>query len=188
MDKRNSYLIGLAVVLGGLVVGLHYLPHAPAAPEDKAYSSDRFGLEFRYPQNYLLREADLPGSGERERHAIVLVDEEEYRRYMASPPEAGEGLPGITVGIYQNNLDHQTAEAWVKNSADSNFKLSNGELREVRVGGMDGVGYRSTGLYEMEHVVVARDRYVYMFTSSFIDAGDSARADLIRLLGSVAFR
>ncbi|MDP2650452.1 MAG: Gmad2 immunoglobulin-like domain-containing protein [bacterium] len=151
------------------------------------YSSEELGLAFMYPADYLLEERTL-GGGERLQYAIVLAeDSEENRRVFAGEEPGREGPPTITISIFQNNLDNYTTRGWIRDTSFSNFKLSDGQLRETTVGNEPALAYSATGLYENDNVVIARDDFVFMFTVFYLSPDDRIRADFNELLGTVAF-
>jgi hypothetical protein len=94
------------------------------------YSNDEYGISFVYPKGYVLEERNFPGSDMRKHHGIVLTLEKDL-----PPPVQGEGPVSINIDIYQNNLDSQTAEQWIRNSSDSNLKLGDGKSFYFGLGG-----------------------------------------------------
>jgi hypothetical protein len=113
-------VIFLTILAGGFFI---FQNKGNLIPKDEnsafqKYSNSEYGLSFTYPSNYLLEENDALGSGMRKHHIINLINKKDL-----PPPEGGEGAPSIIIGIYQNNLDKQTTEQWIRNSSDSNFKL-----------------------------------------------------------------
>ncbi len=148
----------------------------------KTYRGEQYGIRFKYPGGYFLSENNT-GDGHRYAHAIVLTDSDP--RVI---PQNGEGPTSITIAIFQNNLDHYTTEQWIRGNNNSNFKLSpDGMLQEVAVGGERGLGYRYSGLYEFDSVVIARPENVYMFTVSWMDERARMRKDFTKLLETVTF-
>lgn len=151
------------------------------------YKSVNLGISFRYSGNYLVREETL-GTGERNRYAIVLIEDTPGNRdILEGKIKDTEGPPTITVSIFQNNLDDYTAESFVKGTSFSNFKLSDGKLAETAVAGEPALRYRATGLYENENVVVARPDFVYMFTVFFNSPADPILSDFEKVLKSARF-
>ncbi len=186
--------IAAAVVLAALLIGGVYLfrsgrPAGTAAPgtDWKTYSSLKLGLSFNYQAYYYLEEKAL-GSGERRHYALILTeDTDENRRVRQGLEEGREGPPAISIDAYQNDLDGYGAEIWIKNTNFSDFKLSDGNLAPVMIGGESGLAYRSTGLYETDNSVVARPGYVYRFAAGWLTAEDRIRSDFQELLQSVRF-
>ncbi|HWO07745.1 MAG TPA: hypothetical protein VNM40_04170, partial [Candidatus Paceibacterota bacterium] len=102
-------------------------------------------------------------------------------------PQNGEGPPAITIDIYQNNLDNQTAEEWIRNSSVSNFKLGDGTLSSTTVGGNPALSYRWSGLYEGTTIVVAQPDWIYAFSVTYFEPGAEIVQDFVRVRDSVRF-
>lgn len=151
-----------------------------SAKNTKSYASSVYGLSFTYPDTYVLSETDAPGSAQRHHHAIVLIPK------GALPlPEAGEGPPSITIDIYQNNLDKQTTEGWIRNTSASNFKLGEGILTETTISGLPALSYRWSGLYEGTTIALARMNWVYVFTVTYLEIGAPIVQDFVAIRDSV---
>lgn len=157
--------------------------YVPTEPAMVTYATS--SLSFAYPETYVREERDAPGSGLRKRHTIVLMESDA----AAHIPEGGEGPTSITIDAFQNNLDRQTVEAWIRNTSLSNFKLSTDEaLTPTTIGGRDGYSYTWDGLYRGESHVVSAGDDIYMFTVTWMSADDRIRQDFKELLQSVRFR
>ena len=150
------------------------------APAMRTYSSAEYGISFSYPSTYLLTEHDALGSALRKHHAITLM-----RREDLPLPEGGEGPPSITIDMYQNNLDTQTTEQWIRNSSASNFKLGAGLLTHARVGGLPALSYNWSGLYEGMTVAVAEPNWIYALSVTYMDANSPIVQDFKALTESV---
>lgn len=165
-------------------VSRRFVVERGALVEIVSYESERYGLAVSVPGSYVLSEHDAPGSSLREHHTITLIE-----RDNLPLPEAGEGPPAITIDIYQNNLDSLSAETWIKNSSQSNFKLSpEGRLATTTVGGEEALSYRWSGLYEGTTVVVAKPDWIYAFTVTYLSPGDQIVQDFVRMRESIRFR
>ncbi len=130
------------------------------------YNSGKYGLEFKYPDGYVLTERET-GNAERARYTVTLVREED-----SIPPRNGEGPTAITFDIYQNNLDKQTPLDWLKNTDNSNFKLSDGKYSTTTVGGVEGLSYSWSGLYEANAIVFPHKENIVAATVTFITPED----------------
>lgn len=150
------------------------------APAMRTYSSAEYGISFSYPSRYLLAEHDSLGSALRKHHAITLL-----RREDLPLPENGEGPPAITIDIYQNNLDKQTTEQWIRNSSASNFKLGSGLLTRTTVSGLPALSYNWSGLYEGTTVAVAEPNWIYAISGTYMDANSPIVRDFKALTESV---
>lgn len=183
--KQYYFPIGILLIL--LVGGLYFAWQRPAPQNNgqnsaalEQYLSVKYGLSFSYPTSYVLSEMDAPGSGMREHHAITLTRKEDLPL-----PVDGEGPPMITVDIYQNNLDKQTTEQWIRNTSASNFKLGEGRLASLTVSGLPALSYRWSGLYEGTTIVTAQPNWVYVFTVTYLEMGAPIVQDFVAIRDSV---
>lgn len=155
----------------------------PAQGKD-SYSNAEFGISFTYPDSYVLTERDMPGSAERGHHVITIMD----REAAANIPEAGEGPTSITIDFFQNNLDNLTVEQWVKNTSNSNFKLSTDQkLTNTTLAGSPALSYTWDGLYWGESIAAENRGYIVVFSVTSISAEDQIRSDFVGVLESIRF-
>lgn len=148
----------------------------------RVYSSDTYDISFQYPENYVIEERDAAGSEMRAHHTIVLMDRDD----AANIPQNGEGPTAITVDIFQNNLDRQTAEGWIKNSNNSNYKLAISDtLRSGTVGGVPALGYTWDGLYRGDSLVFEHKGAIIMMSVTYMSPEDRIRTDFAQILSSV---
>lgn len=196
MPKNISIWIAIAVmaVLGWYIVQKNayerlYTPDG----QFKRYQSEEFGFEFYYPKNYFLEEREV-GDGHRTHYLIMLTEDTEENRLVreGNPPAGGAGREGpiaITIDIYQNNLDQLTLEQWLKETNNSNFKLSpDGKYSYITVAGRKAVLYRWSGLYEADNVAFVKGDNVYSIAVTYIAKEDLIRNDFALLLGSIQFK
>jgi hypothetical protein len=161
---------------------------AHPGPQAKVYASEKFGFTMYYPEGYLIEERDMPGGEMRGHHVITLTADTPGNRDLREGKVAGgEGPVAVTVDIVDNNLDQNSAEEWIKNSAGSNYKLSDGTIIPAVINGVEALSYHSTGLYEMDHAVFRHGDYIYMFTVSYADSKDPIRRDFQGIVTSVRF-
>jgi hypothetical protein len=144
--------------------------------EQEQYTNATYGISFSYPTSYVLTEMDAPGSEMRKHHVITLMRKEDLPL-----PERGEGPPAITIDIYQNNLDKQTTEGWIRNSRESNFKLGEGRLASTTISGFPALSYRWSGLYEGSTIVLAEPNWIYAFTVTYLEMGAPIVQDFVAL-------
>lgn len=153
----------------------------PGAPLGmRQYSSDEYGISFAYPDGYTLTEMDAPGDAMRRHHIITLV-----RTTDLPAPENGEGPTAITIEAYQNNLDKQTTEQWVRNSSASNFKLATTDLSPLAVDGIPALSYRWSGLYEGTTVAFANPAWVYVLSVTYLEPGAPIVQDFVAIRDSM---
>lgn len=181
--RKNIFITILVVLFFG--IGFLYRAYYHQDPALLVYTSDAYGISFKYPGNYIVYEPEYD-SGERLRHTIVLTeDTPEHRALLNGEVLNTEGPPTITINIYQNILDAYTTESFIRNTSFSNFKLSDGVLATTTIGGVEAFRYHATGLYENENVVIARPAYVYMFTAFYDSPTDKILADFEGILKTI---
>lgn len=141
-----------------------------------ATSSPEFGLSFSYPSTYKATVRDIDRTHRIHRH-IDLTEGE------AVPN--GEGSTSITIDIYQNNLDRQTAHGFVTGHSDSNYKLGSGAIATTTYGSLQGLEYTWSGLYEGRSFVVSRPDWIYIFSVTRLDPTDKILGDFEDVLETV---
>lgn len=152
--------------------------------ENVAYENTVYGIGFSYPDNYVITERDMPGSAERGHHVITLMD-----RTAANIPVGGEGPTTITVEVFQNNIDTQTPENWIKNTSVSNYKLStDGIIKQGFIVGTPSLTYTWDGLYRGESTVIEHRDNVVVFSVTTMTATDQIRYDFDGVLSSVTLK
>lgn len=184
--KTTLYILIGLVIAGGAFY--YFWPTEEVVPNEeempvatmKTYTNPKYGLSFSYPENYQLTEHDAEGSAQREHHVIVLMRTEDLPL-----PEAGEGPPSITIEMFQNNLDSQTTEGWIRGSSASNFKLGEGRLSEISLDGKPALSYRWSGLYEGTTVAIAQPRWIYAFSVTYLEPGADIVQDFVTVRDSV---
>ena len=190
MKSLIAALAVLIVILGALsLVPQRELPDEMPAPVETSlvpYVAPGFGLSFAYPETYFPTNTDH--EGERLQSTITLLEDTPFARALVNGEAPGtEAPPAITVSIFQNDLDQYTTESFIRDHSASNFKLSDGTLTPVTVGGVEGLSYRATGLYESENIVVALPDFVYMFSVGYHAPTDPIRDDFRTVIDSVSF-
>lgn len=186
----NKRLWISALVLLAIAAGTYYFTNRvetevpPTESGMKTYSSEKYGISFTYPDKYEVTEHEGEGSALREQHAIVLTNKADLPL-----PTAGEGPPTITINIYQNNLDGQTTEGWIRGSSASNFKLSGEQiLTSVTIDDKPALSYRWSGLYEGTTIALAQPDWIYAFTVTYLEPGADIVQDFVAIRDSVRIR
>ena len=152
----------------------------------KIYDSADLGIKFEYPSTYFLSESEV-GFGQRRHYSIILTTDTQGSRDMITGKAVGEGPTAITIDAYQNDIDGYSTEDWIRGSGISNFRLSNGALKQATVSGHHALQYSWSGLYEADSIVVATRRYVLSFTATHLTKTDQIRIDFEDLIKTVKF-
>ncbi len=148
----------------------------------KTYESPAYGIAFQYPDTYAIQEHDAPGSALRKHHSVVLMD----RVAASSTPEGGEGPTAITIDIFQNDLDKLSVENWVRNTSNSNFKLSvDGNLVPLQIAGKQALGYTWDGLYRGDSVVLDHNKNIVMLSVTYNETSDQIHKDFAYILATL---
>lgn len=189
MKSRYTLIIGVVSILVILSLFKVY-KYTAEVPVDQVgvqatstlqqYSSAEYGIAFSYPESYVLEERDAPGSGMRKHHVITLM-----RKADLPPPVNGEGPPAITIEMYQNDLDKQTTEGWIRNTSASNWKLGEGRLATTTVSGLPALSYRWSGLYEGTSIALAQQKWVYVLSVTYLDMGADIIQDFVAIRDSI---
>jgi len=189
MESKNI-AIGI-VVVGAVLLGSYFifqvaLPQGSFSTlfseedknELKNYSSEELKISFQYPANYVLEEKTI-NEAERLHKTLVLTEK------SSTIPENGEGPTAITIDVFQNNLDREVADQFIKNSSNSNYKLGSGDLEEGTLSGLQAFRYYWDGLYRGESIVAANENYVYMLSVTSLGETDTIRRDFYDLINTV---
>jgi len=189
MSTRNlAFLIlALAVAVGlysyygrSLTAPKTENPTATSTPQVNTYRNETYGIAFTYPTTYALEEAER-GNGERAHYAIVLT-----KKTDLPPPANGEGPTGISIDIYQNNLDTQTLIGWLTGNSASNFKLSpDGTYTTASVDGREAIAYRWSGLYEADNTAFLHKDNIVSIAATYITPDDDSLRVYRGLLNSM---
>ena len=188
MNKKIVLYIILIACLGALAFLFRSDKASPINNADiKSYSNPVAGLSFTYPKKYYLEEKEV-GNAERSHYVIILTEDTEENRLVREGKSPGRDGPiAITVDIYQNNLDKQTIAGWIKNTSESNYKLSDGILASTTVAGREAFSYSFDGLYLADSVVASFKDSIISFTVTYINRNDQIRNDFQSVLQSLKF-
>lgn len=185
MKKQNFIyvIIIMVVILGGLALFLNKNASSPIDNQTNnsdstlTYTNSDLGFSFEYPGTYVVEERDLD-TANRYHKSLVLMPV----GYVA--PVGGEGPTTINVDVYQNNLDKQSVELWVKGSAQSNYKLGDGVITPTAVSGVSALSYNWDGLYSGHTVVFAHAENIITVSETFLSPTDKIRSDFQLVINS----
>lgn len=185
MKVYISAAVVAVVIIGILVFSQNnktsQLEQATQTPQLKTYSNSELGLQFSYPEGYVLEERN--GDGKNLLKTLVIMRAED----RANIPEGGEGAPAITIHAAKN-AKKEFPLAWTEgNKQLSNINLKMGEVAEAVVGGANAIRYTADGLYASDNAVVAHGENVYVFSGAYLERGSLVHQDFSALLESVRF-
>ena len=179
-------IIVTLIIAALLALGIYmFLDKEPSVNVDSplaggnVYTSEKYGIKFTYPDIYVLQESEI-GDEHRRHYQIMLVQQED-----SALRENSEGPTAITFDIYQNNIDQQSLESWLKGTNDSNFKLSDGMYSSTTVDGVPAIEYRWSGLYEADAVAFRHNGAIVALTVTYITPEDANRKAYSDILKSV---
>ena len=93
---------------------------------------------------------------------------------------------GISIDIYQNDLDRQTLYGWLTGSSASNFKLSpDGTYTTASVDGREAIAYRWSGLYEADNTAFLHKDNIVSIAATYITPDDDSLRVYRGLLNSM---
>ena len=177
----------LSVAVATVVVGGAGADGA-ATPESSIvqWTSTQFGVQFNFDMGadpFLLSEVTNPEPGLL--HVWSLVRRSELE---ATQPNAF-GPRGMVIELFEfaPGSAPESAEAWVRGNGRSNLGMGSGELKPRTVGGVEGVRYSWSGLYEAVSVAVLVDERLWLFTMLFREDISELGAEFGALLDSVVF-
>ncbi|MDP3958193.1 MAG: hypothetical protein Q8Q36_01870 [bacterium] len=178
MTGKNIIALALLLLVAG---GFYFLFKSGLvrAPEAllNSYRNEAYGIEFTYPDGYVLDEKEV-GNGERRHYNISLFEDTPFVRDLLAGKVLGtEAPPSISVDFYQNDLDNQALWAWIRGTNFSNWKLSDERYASTTIDGTEAVTYTWDGLYRGESVVFLHGGNVVMLSVTYHTPEDKLRSD-----------
>jgi hypothetical protein len=173
--------VALALIFGFFKKDLNLpVENNPEAPGNQIYTSEEYGFSFEYPDNYVVEVKDVD-TVNRKHQSFILMP----KGYVQ--PEGGEGPTTINIDVYQNNLDKQSVEAWIKGSASSNYKLGDGLITSLKINGKEALAYDWDGLYRGHTTVLEHNQNIIAVSVTYLDMSDRIKSDYENLLNSFKF-
>jgi hypothetical protein len=152
-----------------------------SAPNTERFESHHVGLAFDFPNHYAQELKHVNEDTPDEYHVFVLTDA------SSTAPENGEAPPAITIaGI--DVASSTDLEEWVKADKRSNYYLASDKtLAPTAVGGEPALAYRYSGLYENDAIAVKHQDRLYVFSVSWMAAGDQIRRDFDGIIKTTSY-
>jgi hypothetical protein len=116
---------------------------------------------------------------------VLTEDTEENRAVREGRSPGRDGPVAITFDLYQNNLDKLTLESWLKSTAVSNFKLSDGTYVSTKIAGHDALKYHWSGLYEADNIALATPDSILSVAVTYINPAESIRQDFENIVDTI---
>lgn len=183
-------LIGLIVVLakpGTDEPGQNNNGGTATTTQSRSYTNTTADFSFTYPATYFVTERTI-NTAQRGHWQVILAEDTEVNRQLLGGTYTGparEGPPTITFDIYQNNLDNQTVEQWIRNTSESNFKMGPMTLASTTVATAPALEFTWSGLYEGNTVVFAHNDHIIAAAVAYLTPNDPIRTDFRNILQSI---
>ncbi len=135
----------------------------------KTYDNKKYGLQFKYPQDYVIQEAD---PGFESLMDLSIYTKEDYDMWIIKKAPGDGPSSGFGFSIVSNPKNLSPLE-WAKaNDRESNF--GNGDYTPTVVDGEQAITYTREGLWTFNVTVIKKDKImlvVYVTDPSSIFAG-----------------
>lgn len=144
-----------------------------AAPDSGLYRSDRFGFQFAYPADQFVAKGETEFPPEVvAREAVQIWTIEHDRAIQAGEYDGGTEYPANVSVTVQPNPDKLSATDWI---AQSDWFTDVRDIQEQTVAGQRAIAFRSSGLYDMEQVLVPTPdgKHWVLITLNQVDGGES---------------
>lgn len=174
----------------GLTVTVEVATAVAAATTEESntvqWTNTDLGVRFEYEMGadpFLLSENRNPEPGLAMAWSLVRESE------LAAAADDAFGPRGLVIEVFEfaPGGEPESAEAWVRGNARSNLGMGSGELKATTVGGVEGVRYTWSGLYEGMSVVVVEEGRIWVFTVLFRRDLGELGSEFGALLDSVVF-
>lgn len=126
-------------------------PSVQASPTQELYRNNRLGFQFSYPKKNFVVDSStkVPPTEPALIAAIEVWTQQHYQKIKAGAYEGGTEYPAnVQVAIYRNS-QKLGLQQWAQKS--NRFAAPSG-FQATTVAGRAGIAFRSSGLYEHEHV------------------------------------
>ncbi|MDZ8185411.1 MAG: hypothetical protein RMX96_11225 [Nostoc sp. ChiSLP02] len=157
------------------VVSLEKSTPQPARKEHGIYQSDRFRFQFSYSLQDFVIDNKITTPNNNVNSPLATVDiwtHKHAQKIRAGEYEGGTEYPAnVRVSVYKNPA-RLNLQKWVKQSND--FSLPR-EFKTAKIAGQSGFKFKSSGLYENEHVafISPKDSRIIVVTISKTGYGNN---------------
>ncbi|HEY4479316.1 MAG TPA: hypothetical protein VI981_03100 [Candidatus Paceibacterota bacterium] len=192
-DPSGTQVMESPSFADGDTVGLGVFHDSPIANGVKAYQSERLGISFKYPPDYLLFEGKGEGVGGVE-YYVITVALEMYVREAIARIGGGEWPASMHLSFYReptlavsNIVPLDYLENWIRTKSQSNFVPSDpaqeGILTPTEVAGIPALKYRVRGLYDSDYLAFTYGEWVVLASAD--DMGENTDRDFQVILDSI---
>lgn len=201
--SKINKIIWLVIAIAVIALGYFFFKNKEVAdPMDKVnivedvipkgksgmslYENYLYSFKFEYPENLYMKESEATDPN-KSQFSLVLVEGTKENIELIEGRFEGAGREGpttITLNVY-NNAKKLTGEQWAKQ--DGNWNIGSKQISIATAGGLQGVAYTWSGLYEGERVIITKGGEVYVFTVTWITPEDQILKDFDMILKSFVF-
>ena len=180
------------------VQGLGEFHDSPVENGVKEYQSERLGISFDYPSDYLLFEGKGEGVGGAEYYVITIAPDTTYLRGTISGVyRDSEWPPSTHLAFYHeptlavlNVVPLDYLEQWIRAKPQSNFVPSDpaqqGTLTPATVAGVPALTYRVRGLYDSDYIAFMYGEWVVLAAAD--EMGENTNRDFQTILSSIQLK
>ena len=164
-----------------------YYQEAPVVGGTKAYRSDKFGISFVYPENYLLFEGQGEGAEGIEYYGVSVIPDSPHLREVMSGTD-GETGTHITLIFYREPKYVGSLEEWVRAKMKwrSGLDFPETTYTKTMVAGAPALRYLDvSGLYQRDTVLFAYGEWIVEATA---DDASYFKTDFDKILSSIRLK
>jgi len=141
--------------------------------EWKNYTSEKLGISFKYPPNYIVME--------KEGIRIFSNTSENLKNTDVEPRQ------GISLSkLIDNGFTQGVVEWYKKNKFEKNADRD--AYAQAYFMGMDSVAYQAEGLFMFDGILFKKDGSLYQFNVQYFNSFESPRNNFYKIISSVKFR
>ncbi len=170
--KRTGKAIAFPILLS-LVSGVAIACQAPAPlstpspPRTTRTTVDHYGIiwqsplgfQFTYPMGFVVQAEEWPDTGATGVKRMVIWTQKDFETLPSRLGQGTEYPPNVEIRVYRRSTG-EDLQRWISNHQDF---LQPQDFQQANVAGRAAIAFKSTGLYEFEHIAVvnpAGDRII----------------------------
>ncbi len=162
----------------------------------KKYISQKFGISFKFPPNYLVvEEKETTTSAIGKSFSIMVLEDNQHNRHYAKTINADFDYD---IPENQKNTDIEPSSGIItlsKTIAEYDF-MKNGLARGIgdrsisepaNFLGMGSMAYQAEGLFAFEGIIFEKEKYTYQFNVVYDSPTELARSDFYKIISTMGF-